>query len=367
VPLIFACVNGSVECADILLKGGARLRKINKHGISPIHAAVNAENNALGLLTLMIDHEPSIVNYSSPVMGTALHTALAEENVVIPIVELLLERGSDPSIKMKTSGKNALHLACERELPDEIILKILEKGGESLILDRDDNQLSALDQAVVHGKDNIAAIFLEKANIPTDFCPSDGGGAGCTPLFFAVQEPEHISTIKSLIDYGFSVTHQNGTGATPLHYAVSVQECEPVIDLLLEHGADINCLDNNKCTPAHFAVLNGNIKAFQYLESLGADMGIKNTRDRTASEELEELKKAIAEQKAKQAEMQKMKAETEEKESEGLKSCAEESCYKVEDHLNQFKRCSRCKKVKYCSQACQLRDWKIRHAKVCKK
>ena len=41
------------------------------------------------------------------------------------------------------------------------------------------------------------------------------------------------------------------------------------------------------------------------------------------------------------------------------------TCHKVAQD-NALKTCSRCKKVKYCSKECQVKDWKL-HKKNCRK
>jgi TPR repeat protein len=46
-----------------------------------------------------------------------------------------------------------------------------------------------------------------------------------------------------------------------------------------------------------------------------------------------------------------------------LKPCG--GCGRVEKSLNDFKKCSRCQQARYCSAACQKRDWRG-HKKVCK-
>jgi len=40
--------------------------------------------------------------------------------------------------------------------------------------------------------------------------------------------------------------------------------------------------------------------------------------------------------------------------------CRKESC-----KINDLKKCGNCKEVRYCSIACQTRDWKIKHKKIC--
>jgi hypothetical protein len=47
-----------------------------------------------------------------------------------------------------------------------------------------------------------------------------------------------------------------------------------------------------------------------------------------------------------------------------LAPCANPSCNEYEKEVKEFQRCSRCRKVAYCSQKCQKENWKS-HKKLC--
>lgn len=48
-----------------------------------------------------------------------------------------------------------------------------------------------------------------------------------------------------------------------------------------------------------------------------------------------------------------------------VKKCSQQNCNL--SYTPAFKRCSRCKKVTYCSKDCQIKDWKSGHSKICSK
>ncbi|CAM6085717.1 unnamed protein product [Calypogeia fissa] len=49
----------------------------------------------------------------------------------------------------------------------------------------------------------------------------------------------------------------------------------------------------------------------------------------------------------------------------GLRLCSHGNCGRPETRLHEFRRCSACGCVNYCSRACQALDWKIRHKFDC--
>ncbi|KAK7302241.1 hypothetical protein RJT34_13126 [Clitoria ternatea] len=51
--------------------------------------------------------------------------------------------------------------------------------------------------------------------------------------------------------------------------------------------------------------------------------------------------------------------------SDGLRLCANIGCGRPETRPHEFRRCSVCGKVNYCSRGCQALDWKLRHKMEC--
>ncbi|KAK4763949.1 hypothetical protein SAY87_013387 [Trapa incisa] len=49
----------------------------------------------------------------------------------------------------------------------------------------------------------------------------------------------------------------------------------------------------------------------------------------------------------------------------GLRLCSHGGCGRPETRRNEFRRCSVCGTVNYCSRACQALDWKLRHKEEC--
>ncbi|KAG6584151.1 F-box protein, partial [Cucurbita argyrosperma subsp. sororia] len=51
--------------------------------------------------------------------------------------------------------------------------------------------------------------------------------------------------------------------------------------------------------------------------------------------------------------------------AEGLRLCSNSGCGRPETRLHEFRRCSVCGNVNYCSRGCQALDWKLRHKTEC--
>lgn len=49
----------------------------------------------------------------------------------------------------------------------------------------------------------------------------------------------------------------------------------------------------------------------------------------------------------------------------GLRLCSHINCGRPETRRHEFRRCSACGKVNYCSRACQALDWKLTHKHNC--
>ncbi|XP_052174651.1 F-box protein At1g67340-like [Diospyros lotus] len=49
----------------------------------------------------------------------------------------------------------------------------------------------------------------------------------------------------------------------------------------------------------------------------------------------------------------------------GLRMCSYSGCGRPETRSCEFRRCSACSAVNYCSRGCQAQDWRVRHGAVC--
>ncbi|KAK9066405.1 hypothetical protein SSX86_013727 [Deinandra increscens subsp. villosa] len=50
---------------------------------------------------------------------------------------------------------------------------------------------------------------------------------------------------------------------------------------------------------------------------------------------------------------------------QGLRMCSYRTCGRPETRRNEFRRCSGCGKVNYCSRGCQAHDWRVHHKVEC--
>lgn len=50
----------------------------------------------------------------------------------------------------------------------------------------------------------------------------------------------------------------------------------------------------------------------------------------------------------------------------GLRLCSHGGCGRAETRAHEFRRCSVCGTVNYCSRGCQAQDWKVRHKEECR-
>jgi hypothetical protein len=147
---------------------------------------------------------------------------------------------------------------------------------------------------------------------------------GTTPLLVSGQNG-HVEVVRALLEAGANVNQASsstGGAATPLYISAQNGHAK-VVRALLEAGADINltCRQANGMTPALCAALLGH-------------------------EEVEKLLRRAP-----------------------SKVCGNPSCKHTAwtaSMKGEFKKCSGCVGVKYCSQSCQRVHWK-EHKKVCNK
>lgn len=155
-----ACSAGNVGEADLAIKAGACLNT-TCYGQPPLHFAV--EGGFGDLVELLLDagasiEERALMPQSMP-LGSALHRAVLEGN--LPIVQLLLSRGADPSAR-DSMNATCLHAAA-REGHEHLIDTLLA-DERSDVAARDKYGRTPLHDAVFGGHTKAAAALVARAS-----------------------------------------------------------------------------------------------------------------------------------------------------------------------------------------------------------
>ena len=145
---------------------------------------------------------------------------------------------------------------------------------ESLLENRNPDNLTPLLLASIHGQTEIARFLIEKgADIHA------GDNENSTSLHNAAARG-HLDIISLLIDNAARVNQCDGNGMTALHFAASYGHPE-CAELLIEKGANVNAREINGRTPLFFNARQGNKEIFQLLLDNGALVDVFNNFNRS--------------------------------------------------------------------------------------
>jgi len=268
--LYSAVVRGDLKKVKRFVKRGDDVNMVDDRGQSPLHRIAG------GGLILM---KPKSFLRKAPACGF-----LVDPNICFEIAQILIDHGADINAK-DYRGQTPLHFTGRSK--NYKVARLLVKSG-----------------ADVNAKDNYERTPLLYA--------VGSGSAG-----FGKKVPE------VLIESGADLTPKNQFGDTALHCAtmwLGFSDDYEIVELLLTKGADVNSKDNDGDTPLHTLIQwardtedfqneliqwAGDTEDFQKENFLpivklllenGADVNIKNNRDKTPldyveSEELIELLK----------------------------------------------------------------------------
>ena len=121
-PLLFACQNGHIDVAKILLQYGANIRAASYNGATALHYATQSGNINVIEMVLKEGLNVNATNYQGM---TSLHMAVKKR--LIDIVELLIENGANIFAKTKAKNSNCLLLASQKGHV-EMMKLLIEKG-----------------------------------------------------------------------------------------------------------------------------------------------------------------------------------------------------------------------------------------------
>jgi len=178
----------------------------------------------------------------------------------------------------------------------------LLNADAALLAAKDEKGLGAYTAAKYSGRNDIAALLLEKG-VELDVFAACMAGAkeramelvGANPQLLNAYSPDgwtplHLacffgnpSVAEALIARGADVRPQstNPMHNTPLHAAAAGRSKEAV-RALLEHGADVNARQEGGWTALHAASQNGDVEMVRLLIAGGADVQIRADNQQNA-------------------------------------------------------------------------------------
>lgn len=170
-----------------------------------------------------------------------LHSGKALLHLAVPnlsVVQLLLDRGADASIREAYNGLTPLHMT-----------STLGPSG--------------------FNPDLIKLLLKHGANV-NERCKS-----GFTPLLYAL-DVSSIEHAKFLLDCGADITAVTRDGETALHCAALNRDAD-MLGFALDQGFDIDCTDKNDHTALHKAGEIANYPRYGFLLNCGASISKKSS------------------------------------------------------------------------------------------
>ena len=285
--VMWAAAEGHTDVVLALIDAGADIATpLKNSGYNPFFFAIREgkAETAKALLGLGTDindvMRPESRNGKYPKRGTSA-LLLAVENGHFDLAVELLEAGADPNDAR--SGFTPLHTLTWIRKPD---IGESTAGAPKPKGSGKRNSEQFIRELVAHGADvNFQLTSGRKA----------GGGRvsqiGATPFFMAADRAD-LAYLKLLLELGADPFIPNVDGTTPLMVAAGIgstapeeeagseSECLAAVEFLVSLGADVNVVDANGETAMHGAAYKNIPAVVNYLNEVGADINLWNTKNK---------------------------------------------------------------------------------------
>jgi ankyrin repeat protein len=231
--LLFAARTGCVECARILLSGGANVNDAAGDGNTALVLAAHSGEGSFAAFLLDRGANPN----SDGAGYTALHAAVLRGD--LDLLKALLAHGANPNARY-SNGTAKRHYGPDFALPSTLV------GGTPFLLAAKYASVDMMRILVASGADPALAAndgttpltAAAGANHPT------GGNDGDLP----VDESQALEAVKLVLDLGGNVNASDQAGNTALHIATS-RGYNSIIQLLADRGAKLNVKNKRGQTP----------------------------------------------------------------------------------------------------------------------
>ena len=228
-PFLVAAASGKMQAVNFLLVKGADLSLTTYKGRNLLHAA--AEGGKVSIVQTLLSQSNIAIDSRDDDEITSLMIAASNNN--LEVVEYLLGKGADPSLKNK-QGRNVLFIASGHGS----IATIARLLSCFSIDSRDDDGDTPLMHAAACAQLPAVNYLLEKGADPLLT-----GKSGWSLLHFAAQGG-NVAIIETILSYGSGVdSRDSNTGQTPLVVTTGYNNVE-AMNYLFDKGANPYLKDN---------------------------------------------------------------------------------------------------------------------------
>jgi len=249
-PLIFAAREDCLECAKILIAGGADVNQTTRYGWTPLLTAV--QNRHYQLAKFLLEHgaNPNLHNNGG---WTPLYIAVDNRNIEggdypvratdmdqLEFIKMLLDKGAD--VNARICGVESTPADCKGDSTETRTIFTMqwlyEAGAPPFLRAAQSADLPLMKLFLAHGADP----KIQTSNGDTALMVAAGIGwvEGVT---FEWSEADNVEAVKMCLDLGIDPNLANKDGRTALHGAAHKGRNE-VVQLLVDHGAKLDAHDN---------------------------------------------------------------------------------------------------------------------------
>ncbi|XP_054609819.1 ankyrin repeat domain-containing protein 16 isoform X1 [Dunckerocampus dactyliophorus] len=270
--LHYAARHGHLDILEFLIKEVCMdVEVYNNDYKRPLHEAASMSHIAcVGYLL----QEGAKVDSLKKADWTPLMMACTRRN--LDVIQELINHSADPLLRNK-DGWNAFHIACREG--DPLVVRYLLIVSPDVWRTESKTCRTPLHTAAMHGCEEVVQILLERCG----YIPDAKDSCGVTPFMDAVRNG-HVSVARLLMEkHQASPTAADVLGVQPVHQVAVTGQEEALQFLVRELNVDVNQRATGmQLTALHYAAKEGHVSTIKMLLHLGADLHVRDKKERTA-------------------------------------------------------------------------------------
>lgn len=247
--IVDAAMKGDLKTVRSLARQADSLTAAHPDGMTALHWAVQRRDLPMTDLLLDAGADPTLANRTG-----AKPLYLAAQNGDAAIIARLLEAGEDANAILTAEGETVLMLTAYTGNPAAVKL-LLERGADANATQG--RGQTALMWAAAEGHTDVVELLLAHGADPAlasvaSTRPERRPPGGMTALLFAARQGK-IDTARALLDGGANIDQAGADKTSPLLISVVNGHYE-LASMLIERGANPNIADANGRTPLYSAI-----------------------------------------------------------------------------------------------------------------